>query len=264
MWAKKCEDRESMTPLGILDDLDMTVRTAQSLALGSTRVLWSAVHCDLPLYLEKCLDRDPSLNVAFWKGVRNKLHQKEILGKSLDPEKMQVILRITNILLAKGFNPNEILDTTTRDDNLNNKIAWQQFLQSFGYIGYAEVVKLLLLKGADPDVKIMGSDGYLYDVRQCLLASDWYQKHKDRSAYEREIDSWLAEARTRKAARSLKALEDVQDQNDSTTASLEPRSLTPTIVFICAIILAIYIISIFWLTFPFFYVFGFRWRPDKV
>jgi hypothetical protein len=116
----------------------------------------------------------------------------------------------------------------------------------------------------------MGWDGRLYDVRQCLLAgytSRWYREEimklrvYNLEGFEQEIDSWLAEARVRKAAKSLKALEGVKDQNSSLAAS--PRYFIPVIIFICAVVLAIYTGLVTWFAFPFINALGFRWRSDE-
>jgi hypothetical protein len=214
-WAKKCEHRESMTPFEILDDLDLTQRTQRTVSSTeqkkrgwrnrlpphSIQVLPSAVEHGLTLYVGQCFERDTSCKIDIWKAV-------------LDITPREVKLEMIRTLLAKGFDPNDILDTSTHDDSLRNKTAWQLSLQrSKGITGYSyhRVAKLLLLNGADPDVEIKGSDGRLYDVRQCILASDWYTFQRDKPACEREIDSWLAEARARKAAKTLKGLEDKED-----------------------------------------------------
>jgi hypothetical protein len=247
-WAKTCEDRESMTPLEILDDLPLDSRV----------VLQLAVYANLTLYLGQRLDRDPSCRFDIWEAsLPNQVH---INGNSRHSHGLQATMRIVSMLMAKGFDPNDIRDTTARNDSLHNKTVWQQFLESSSgnfYPGKASIAHFLLLWGADPDVKAMGSDGCLYDVRQCLLDSDWYRSTNDKPGCERQFDDWLAKARARKAAKSLKALEDMKDQNDSTTASLEPWSLTPSIIFICAVILAIYTDSILWFAFPFINALGF-------
>jgi hypothetical protein len=75
--AKSCEERESATPLEILDDLDMTTEVvtrqkhgpAEYPRLDSESVLEGAVCCGLTLYLGICLDRDPSCVFDIWKAA---------------------------------------------------------------------------------------------------------------------------------------------------------------------------------------------------
>jgi hypothetical protein len=273
-WARICAERESMTPFEILDDLLVTARTVaeqnhdfidapRSSRLDSI-VLRRAAQQGLTVWVGKCLDRDRTCKNEIWEAIMS----DHIPDELWLPHKLPIILATTNMLLAKGFDPNDVSDTITRDYNLHNNTIWQHFLQISRDTACPAVAKLLLLNGADPDVDTMGWDSGLYDVRQCLLAgymSRWYKEEVlkfgvyNLEGFEREIDSWLAGARTRKAAKSLKALEDVKDQTGSIAASLGPRYPTSIIMFICVVILAIYTNSIFW----FASAFGFRWRPDE-
>jgi hypothetical protein len=177
-WAKKCEDRESITPLEVLDDLESTKRAVMERKYGPTgsprldsrRVLRRAARLGLNLYVRQCADRDPSCSLDIWEAI---LPREHVQGLG--------ILEKVSMLLTKGFDPNNVSNNLTRGDSPHNKACWQQFLQISRDIACPGLAKLLLLSGADPDVQTMGSNGCLYDI-------------------EREIDSWLAEARARKFA----------------------------------------------------------------
>jgi hypothetical protein len=212
--AKKCEDMESMTPFDILDDLDVTTRTATEQKNNSTeisrhdstnRVLRLAARNGLTLYVGMCFDRDPSCKSDIWSAVLH-IFEHTRPGR-LAMDQVQVISDMTCMLLAKGFDLNEVSDEIIKGDSLHNKTAWQQLLRNFKSYTWPEVAELFLLNGADPDVKMMDRDGCLHDVRQCLLAGEWCQIKRDIPDREREIDRWLANARARKAAKSLEALE---------------------------------------------------------
>jgi hypothetical protein len=216
--AKKCEDREAMTPLEILDDLDMTTRTIAK-QKDTPRGFWMlVVHHGLTLYMGQCLDRKPSCKIKIWRSILRAylptFSGKELFEKVTENhwriEVTQHHLKTINILLAKGFDPNDVTAKAIRANSQYNKSAWQQFLRKSRDVNGPEVAMLLLLNGADPDVKTMGSDGCLYDVRQCLLAGEMsaYGLHgrsiRYGRSFAREVDSWLAKARARKAAKSLK------------------------------------------------------------
>jgi hypothetical protein len=269
-WAKTCEDRESMTPLEVLDDLETTAGTVMKQKndpAGRRGMLWHAVRHGLTLYVGECLDRDPGCETKIWEAML-----PDNIGSDIwYPLDAPTIWRMTNMLLRKGADPNAILvnPMSTLIDNLHNKTAWQKLLQYQGIKVRSKLAKLLLLNGADPDVEIMLWDGSLYSVRRLLLEGNKisYRDHHNaldtQEITEQEIDSWLAEARARKAAKTLKALEDVKDQNGSIAASLGPWYPTSIIIFVCAAVLAIYRDSIICFALPFLHDFGFQWRPDE-
>jgi hypothetical protein len=268
-WAKECEDRELFTPLEILDDLVMTTRTvkmqknvsAEVPELRARNMLWLAAHQGLTLYVGERLDRDPSCMNVIWDAM---LPKYEI--EHFPRLKTTASLDIINKLLAKGFDPNDVLRYGTRDDGLHvyNRTAWQKFLGSPRSATYVEAAKLLLLNGADPDIKTMSLDECLHDVRQCLLENYWYHSCDDKPDRERQIDSWVAEARAIKTAKSLEALRDTEDAQDSETPSVtEPRSLTSIIIFLCAVLLAVYADLILYFTPEFMNAFGVRRHPGE-
>jgi hypothetical protein len=266
-WATVCEKKESMTPFEILGDLDLTTRTVTKTKNNSaaslvpeSRAFWRlVVYHGLTLYVGQRLERDPSCKIDILTAILPDAEDGFFWEERLDP----TILKIANALMAKGADPNEVTNDARLDDSVYNKTVWQKFLRVIKSSAFPGLAKLLLLNGADPDVKIMDSDGCLYDVRQCLLAGDTIWCTGSDVKNEGEVDEWLAEARARKAAKTLKVLEDVKDQNGSIAASLGPWYPTSIIIFVCAAVLAIYRDSIICFALPFLHDFGFRWRPDE-
>jgi hypothetical protein len=126
-WARICAERESMTPLEILDDLIVTARTVTEQNHDSTNaprssrldsiILRRAARHGLTVWVGNCLDRDPSCKNDIWEAIVS----DDIPDELWLPHKLPTVLKTTNMLLAKCFDPNDISDTITRDYNLHNK-----------------------------------------------------------------------------------------------------------------------------------------------